>query len=556
MHLRQSKVICHDKKHWKHLVVDIEQAAGEGKMRINEALKKAEEEMIASQDEMKENEDILESRKNEISAARRNVKAIVKELIKSLKEHEKGVLTKMDDIYEQQQQGHAIKQRKLELFVTRLRSPVELGNCVLRRNVGVEIVKEQKAIVDRCEDLLNSKETETLEFPFVNYVIDEEVCRSVESGPGKLIVSNTDPSRSTARVKDLTEAVVGREIKILVRTRDSGGKQCYNEDDQVEVKIQGPLDEEWETAFEDKKDGRSVIAFTPEFDGSHDVMIIVNGQSLTVSPLRVEVSPCLYQKAFELGSNGQFRFPCGIAINKDNGNIAVADRLSRRIQIFDSQGMFLRQFGDIRDSTKNLDSPYSVAFGRLGEIIVIEKYGRMVFCSKEGNFLRYGMYAGMQSSVSVKRNGELVVCDSVNAEVKILDFDGYDVIGSFAGDPSLDCLPSCAIHHKDKFFVSYQTKQRVKVFSDDGDFLYDIGTRGKGKEQLNSPLGLAVDKFNNVIVCDSDGCRLQVFTLDGRYVTTIEGHENGFGSPQFVAVSKDGRLFFTDTGKKCVHVFH
>lgn len=550
--------ICYDESHWRHdFVVDIQQAAREGKKRLEKVMKKAEEEITASEDAIKKSEDIFNSRKQEIGEARRNVIAVVKELIKNLKQHEKAVLTKIDDISEQQQQQrHAIKKRKLELFVTRLTSPVEHGKCVLKRNVDMEIVKEQKAIIGRCKGLLNSKETEALVLPFVNYAVDEVICQSVQCGPGELIVSNTDPSRCTARVKGLTESVVGRETKILVGTRDSRWKQCYHKDDQVMVKIHSPLGEELETASEDKSDGRYEFSFTPEFDGRHDVMISVNGRPLTVSSLSVQVSPCLYQKAFELGSNGQFLFPCGIAIDKHNGNVAVADSLNGRIQVFDSKGKYLRQFGDIRDSTKNLQRPILVEFHFSGLIIVIEECGEMMFCSKEGNFLNYVGYVRKPCSVSVKSNGDLIVCDSSNAEVKVLSPRGDNVIGSFAGDPVLDGSPSFAIHHQDRFFVSYQKTRSVKVFSDDGDFLYDIGTSRKANEQLSRPLGLAIDKFNNLIVCDSDGCRLQVFTLDGRHVTSIEGHDNGFKSPQFVAISKDGRLFITDTGKKCVHVFH
>ena len=548
--------ICYDESHWQHDVVDIQQAAREGKKRLEKVLKKAEEEITASEDEIKKSEDIFNSRKQEICEARRNVKAVVKELIKNLKQHEKAVLTEIDDISEQQQKRHASKQRKLELLVTRLKSPVEHGKRVLKRNVDMEIVKEQKVIIGRCEGLLNSKETEALLLPFVNYAVDEEICRSVQCGPGGLIVSNTDPSRCTARVKGLTESVVNRETKILVCTRDSGWQQCYHEDDQVMVKIQSPLGEELEATSADKSDGRYEFSFTPEFDGRHDVMISVNGRPLTVTPLSVQVSPCLYQKAFELGSNGQFLFPCGIAIDKYSGNVAVADSLNRRIQIFDSKGKYLRQFGDIRDSTKNLQRPISVEFRFFGEIIVIEECGQMMFCSKEGDFLNYVGYVRKPCSVSVKSNGDLIVCDSANAEVKVLSPLGLDVIGSFAGDPVLDGSPSFAIHHQDRFFVSYQKTRCVKVFSDDGDFLYDIGTSREATKQVNRPLGLAIDKFNNLIVCDTDGCRLQVFTLDGRHVTSIEGHDNGFKSPQFIAISQDGRLFFTDTGKKCVHVFH
>ena len=166
--------ICCDEGHWQHDIVDVQQAAREGKKQLKKALKKAEEKIIASEDEMKKNEDILESGKKEIGAARKNVKANVKKLIKSLKEHEKAVLTEIDGIYERQQKSHEIKQRKLELFITRLRSPVECGEGVLTRKVDVEIVKGES-----CEDLLNSKETKTLKLPFVNYVIDEDMCQWV-----------------------------------------------------------------------------------------------------------------------------------------------------------------------------------------------------------------------------------------------------------------------------------------------------------------------------------------------------------------------------------------
>ncbi|KAL9986010.1 hypothetical protein ACROYT_G000063 [Oculina patagonica] len=87
-------------------------------------------------------------------------------------------------------------------------------------------------------------------------------------------------------------------------------------------------------------------------------------------------------------------------------------------------------------------------------------------------------------------------------------------------------------------------QMKITLCTEKGDFV-SIGSSG-----LNGPLGLAVDKLNNLIVCDSNAGRLQVFTLEGRYITTI----TGFGSPQFIAVSKDGQLYVADRKKKCVHV--
>ena len=75
----------------------------------------------------------------------------------------------------------------------------------------------------------------------------------------------------------------------------------------------------------------------------------------------------------------------------------------------------------------------------------------MILCSKEGNFLAYFWYVRKPCSVSVKSNGDLIVCDSADAEVKILSHDGCHKLDSFAGDPVLDGAPSFAIHHQDRF---------------------------------------------------------------------------------------------------------
>ena len=99
-------------------------------------------------------------------------------------------------------------------------------------------------------------------------------------------------------------------------------------------------------------------------------------------------------------------------------------------------------------------------------------------------------------------------------------------------------------------------------------FLYDIGAKGSKREKLGKPLGLAMDRFNNLVVCDSNKSRLQVYKPDGRHVATVEGENSKLASPQFVAVSKDGHLFVTDSGCKseesfdldaeqsCIHIFY
>ena len=81
-------------------------------------------------------------------------------------------------------------------------------------------------------------------------------------------------------------------------------------------------------------------------------------------------------------------------------------------------------------------------------------------------------------------------------------------------------------------------------------FLYSIGV-----SKLSYPLGLEVDRFDNLVVCDRDNARLQIFTLDGKFLNTVEGQHNGLSEPYSIAVSSASQLFVTDYSKHCVHVF-
>ena len=114
--------------------------------------------------------------------------------------------------------------------------------------------------------------------------------------------------------------------------------------------------------------------------------------------------------------------------------------------------------------------------------------------------------------------------------------------------------PHLVVSYQDILVACYYLKHNVKVFSKDGVFLHSIGTPWSGDGQLYHPTGLSADSFSNLVVCDVDNRRLQIFTLDGKLVSKIEGQHTGLVSPWSVAVSSTGKLYITDTRKHCVHV--
>ena len=95
------------------------------------------------------------------------------------------------------------------------------------------------------------------------------------------------------------------------------------------------------------------------------------------------------------------------------------------------------------------------------------------------------------------------------------------------------------------------------VFNNAGEYLYDIGGQGSGDGQFRKPIGLAINKFNRLIVCDAGNRRLQLFTLDGKYITQIAGsHFFKGGYPHYAVICNTGYLFVTNSDRHSVPVFH
>jgi tripartite motif-containing protein 2/3/tripartite motif-containing protein 71 len=68
-----------------------------------------------------------------------------------------------------------------------------------------------------------------------------------------------------------------------------------------------------------------------------------------------------------------------------------------------------------------------------------------------------------------------------------------------------------AIDTSDMVYVSEGGNHRVSVFTSEGQFVMTFGKWGKGPGEFEHPLGLAVDSNGVVYVCDIANDRVQVF---------------------------------------------
>ena len=547
---------CGMTRHNHHTKMDIHQAAREHKVSIEEITEEMKKEIADFQMHVGRTKESLAKSREKIVTARNKALTSLEELMRVLKEHETAIVTSLDVVEEKEKRGHAAQLQHFQISIDQLQSSVEYCEAIMQRNNSIEILQAHQALLERCRGLLNAEKLNIYESLHVRYEINEEFVENVKRAvPGRVVVcTDTDPLQSVAGGKGLREAEAGIEAQFVIKTKDSDGKQRYYDDDQIITKVLTPLGEELNHKIKHDKDGEYFVAYTPDYVGQHDVVIAVDGQPLIGSPWRVHVSPHRYKSVFSFGSygqaQGQFSRPCDIAINDKTGNVAVADKYNNRVQLFSSEGKNLKTISD-----KKLIKPSSVAFTRSGELIVIASGKMLCFDCESGKLVKKitSKHLEKPHRLTIARDGRMVVCDRADDTVKVLSPDGTVLLPTIS-DPDR-AIPWFAVCHQDRIVVSYNWPHNVKVFSNYGVFLHSIGTRGSGDGQLNDPGGLAMDRFGSLVVCDAFNSRLQMFTIDGKFVSTIAGQHAGLVRPHSVAVSPTGQLFVTDTEKHCVHVF-
>ena len=553
---------CGFVSHSRHTMLDIQQAAEERKVQITKAVDEAKAEIVVVERKMKRQMEFMKKSTDEMFASQNKVRAIVDELVQILREHEAAVKARLIQINEAQQRDHETRTEEFRLTVSRLNGFVKRGNAILHRNIPSEIIRTELTVTSRLGELSKAARVMILQPLHFSYVTNEklEKYRTIlkNSGPGKVIASFTDSAQSLAgcetKVLDTIKPCSGVVFKLT--TRDSDGNQIYNKEDNVTVSIHPPSEVEEEKIIQNFKDGNYSISVYPKLVGDHDIRIEVNGIPLT---RKVKIAPHKYkrsQQEFDLRGKANFNFPCSIAQSEKTENIAVANYNSKKVLLFDAGFKYLRTVVNLSKKQK----PRCVAFSKGNDLIVVsedssrqgEVLSKVSVYTEDGKFVKHISEDLVNPcSVSVRSDGKIIVCDSGDLCIKLLSADGAILLKSFRLE-NYDAFPWFAVYHRKKYFVSYRMGPCVKVFNEQGEYLRDFG-------QFHSPAGLAIDKFNNLVVCNavqSDEVRssVKVLTMSGKVVQDL-GFQSMSSMPCSVAVTQNGDVLVSDVEKHAIYIF-
>ena len=179
----------------------------------------------------------------------------------------------------------------------------------------------------------------------------------------------------------------------------------------------------------------------------------------------------------------KLKYPWGIAVN-DSDEIFVSDMDNNRIVVFNEYGEFIRSF---RHNV--LSRPTGLAVDNTGRITVVNRAedGKILLFTSNGEYVRTicdGHSLKDPLGVALDSQGNLIVCDSGNVCVRFISPQGniFKTIGK-----GFVVMPNNCVVHKDKIFVSDLNTNLIKVYTDNGRFLYDFGRYRTKVGELNRP---------------------------------------------------------------------
>ena len=379
----------------------------------------------------------------------------------------------------------------------------------------------------------------------------------------------TKARESLAEGEGLKEGTVGRKAQFNLITRNAERKQGYYQQDRVTVEIKDEQEQECvtELRIDDNKDGIYNISYFPSVQSAIKLLVKVNGEHIHGSPFAVTVKPFQVKPVLCIGKKGMGEGmligPMGMAVTAKD-EVVVADNQNHRVQVFDSNGTFLRSFGHKGENSGEFKNPTGIAIDKDRNILVSECYNhRVQILSWEGRHMgSFGSKGNLDSQLlnpwglSLGNTGNVIVADRGNKLIKIFTSHGRFVLkigvqGSFSS-------PVHCVQCGEYFIVSDSNEHCIKVFNREGNFQYKFGKQREGDGEFNYPRFLSVTQSKHLLVCDCFNHRIQVFELDGTFVGKFatNGRKLGeFIQPFSVAALSNDQIVVSDYKNNRIQIF-
>ena len=564
---------CFALDHGGHVLKLIEEEAESQKLEINTVLQKKREGLNAKLNVLAQLDEDRAKVIQQSEIAKRDVQRFADGLIKTIQVKMQNLIATVENQTKRSLESLKAKGTEIQHQVNVTESSLEEADNLLKRSTTAEVVQLKKSLqtifhrVYQTEPIVydpSSLQT----FVFVENKKMLDIVNGEEIGVLEEAF-RTKASESQAEGEGLKEGTVAREAQLNLITRNAERKQGYDKKDRVTVEIEDDQGQECvtEVRIDNNKDGTYKITYYPRVQGTFKLLVKVNGEHISCSPFTVILKPFHVKPVLSFGLAGSgeemFKFPYGVAVS-DRDEILVADSNNHRVQVFDSNGTFLRFFGQIGENAGEFKYPIAIAINKDRNIFVADNNNnRIQIFSWKGRHL--GSFGGKVSldsqllnpwGLSLDSTGNIIVADTGTKLIKIFTPDGRFVM-KIGGQGSLSDPVHC-VQCGEYFIVSDSAEHCIKVFNREGHFQYKFGKKGEGDGDFNNPRFLSVTQSRHLLVCDEGSDRIQVFELDGKFVGKFgtKGSKLGeFKNPFSVAVLSNDQIVVCDQDNHQIQIF-
>lgn len=239
---------------------------------------------------------------------------------------------------------------------------------------------------------------------------------------------------------------------------------------------------------------------------------------------------------------GEFFSPMGIAVDQSD-NVYVADTANHRIQKFSRLGRSLLEIGSIGSADGQLRNPEGVAISVEGNLYVADSQNNRIqkFDASGRWLLSWGASGGgdgqfnYPTAMAFDRQGALYVVDYQNHRVQKFTRDGLFItkwgsqgqcIGPTGCKDGDFYLPDGIALDGNENVYVSDANHRIQRFTSTGLFLGKLGSRGAGQGQFEYPKGMTIDKQNHLYVVDEFNNRIQHFDANFNWLA-VWGNQGG-----------------------------
>ena len=554
--------------HEGHVKVPLQDAANERKLRLESMLESKKEKALRKRNMITRLQSECNEIQEQVACVKKSAQNLVDNLMRVIETKKRELFKEVEDKAQQSIERLVEQQSEVENELQRIETSIEKTETFLKQSTNAEIVH-----FNTLEEV--TEETELVECDrkdlghLVFFANKSLTAKANSEGVGSLkqIISQTKSRNSKAEGNGITEVTVGLQAQFVLTTQNAENEQCYEQCDIVTVEIKNDNGRECatEAQVQDNKDGSYNISYFAKEAGTCHTSVMINGEHVSGSPFTVQVKPRQYKPVLSFGgegsSAGRFIGPWGVTVNERN-KIAVTDRHNNRVQIFSSDGTYLKSFGRNGDQEGEFVQPCGIAYLNNGNIVVADSGNdRLQIFTEQGEYLtQIGSEGNLDHQfnypcgLSVDSDGNIIVADADNKLVKIFTPSGQ-FLRNFGEDLLVN--PCHCIQKNQYFIVSDWGDDNIKVFNTDGDFLNKFGNKGEGDGEFHELRFLSVDKAGHLMVCDSANDRVQILELSGEFITEfglIRDRIEDFVGPICTAVLTDGRIVVSDYCGDCIKI--